>query len=212
MIVLYLIEILHQTTTRSSFLRVLRRCILSKFYIKPQLRINPINTFLCCILSKFYIKPQLYVAGTMLRAGCILSKFYIKPQQPTVFFVWQICCILSKFYIKPQLRNRNVQHAGSCILSKFYIKPQLSRKRPNFCCVVSYRNSTSNHNLLLGRCRTLWLYLIEILHQTTTEPSRTERMRCCILSKFYIKPQQKHCGVRKTLRCILSKFYIKPQR
>ena len=36
----------------------------------------------------------------------------------------------------------------SCILSKFYIKPQLRRQRSDFCCVVSYRNSTSNHNKL----------------------------------------------------------------
>ena len=34
--------------------------------------------------------------------------------------------------------------------------------------VVSYRNSTSNHNLVMLRVQTLALYLIEILHQTTT--------------------------------------------
>ena len=35
----------------------------------------------------------------------------------------------------------------------------------------------------------LLLYLIEILHQTTTEPLQQECFWCCILSKFYIKPQ-----------------------
>ena len=78
----------------------------------------------------------------------------------------------------------------SCILSKFYIKPQPTG-RPNECsAVVSYRNSTSNHNRGLGRSKTgavvsyrnstsnhntgglasgiTGLYLIEILHQTTT--------------------------------------------
>ena len=34
---LYLIEILHQTTTASCFQFHRSRCILSKFYIKPQL-------------------------------------------------------------------------------------------------------------------------------------------------------------------------------
>ena len=34
---LYLIEILHQTTTRAFVLVRKQRCILSKFYIKPQL-------------------------------------------------------------------------------------------------------------------------------------------------------------------------------
>ena len=33
---LYLIEILHQTTTCGKCEDCLRRCILSKFYIKPQ--------------------------------------------------------------------------------------------------------------------------------------------------------------------------------
>ena len=34
------------------------------------------------------------------------------------------------------------------------------------------------------------LYLIEILHQTTTATTRRETFSGCILSKFYIKPQQ----------------------
>ena len=36
------------------------------------------------------------------------------------------------------------------------------------------------------------LYLIEILHQTTTSRLASIRLYCCILSKFYIKPQQRH--------------------
>ena len=35
--------------------------------------------------------------------------------------------------------------------------------------VVSYRNSTSNHNTGTLNVFTSWLYLIEILHQTTTQ-------------------------------------------
>ena len=34
--------------------------------------------------------------------------------------------------------------------------------------VVSYRNSTSNHNWAAGKVAAVALYLIEILHQTTT--------------------------------------------
>ena len=33
-----------------------------------------------------------------------------------------------------------------CILSKFYIKPQLLDDSFSYAAVVSYRNSTSNHN------------------------------------------------------------------
>ena len=123
------------------------------------------------------------------------------------------------------------------------------------CRVVSYRNSTSNHNAGDGypvasllylieilhqtttisvkrRARTTLylieilhqtttallldffnkaLYLIEILHQTTTITEAIEKYDCCILSKFYIKPQQEGKAVADVLRCILSKFYIKPQ-
>ena len=98
-----------------------------------------------------------------------------------------------------------------CILSKFYIKPQLRRWRECHYVVVSYRNSTSNHNYrgkkrvvialylieILHQTTTLGyspilersLYLIEILHQTTTAIDPLASFLCCILSKFYIKPQ-----------------------
>ena len=55
-----------------------------------------------------------------------------------------------------------------CILSKFYIKPQHGRTCFGYNRVVSYRNSTSNHNILTLRSGSIMLYLIEILHQTTT--------------------------------------------
>ena len=77
--------------------------------------------------------------------------------------------------------------------------------------VVSYRNSTSNHNssrttlvlhmlylieilhqtttLIVIRLARIVLYLIEILHQTTTNGEFTWSISSCILSKFYIKPQ-----------------------
>ena len=120
-----------------------------------------------------------------------------------------------------------------CILSKFYIKPQLVGSVRIFVVVVSYRNSTSNHNIRGGMSRAarlylieilhqtttvssfnlaaLWLYLIEILHQTTTGEQAREVIQCCILSKFYIKPQQLLLKKETLLSCILSKFYIKPQ-
>ena len=99
--------------------------------------------------------------------------------------------------------------------------------------VVSYRNSTSNHNVatsgisafllylieILHQTTTLpeaslpavWLYLIEILHQTTTGLVSMKKDLGCILSTFYIKPQLEVVHCLETRRCILSKFYIKPQ-
>ena len=78
--------------------------------------------------------------------------------------------------------------------------------------VVSYRNSTSNHNPALIDAFAEQLYLIEILHQTTTNTLTNPPKYCCILSKFYIKPQQSVPRHRFSMSCILSKFYIKPQR
>ena len=123
---------------------------------------------------------------------------------------------------------------NSCILSKFYIKPQQVSLAPPVNTVVSYRNSTSNHNCMifhtfpfvlylieiLHQTTTLFgsmnarrqLYLIEILHQTTTIDSELDRSKRCILSKFYIKPQPSPASRTRTTSCILSKFYIKPQR
>ena len=100
---------------------------------------------------------------------------------------------------------------NGCILSKFYIKPQHRLAPWRLHYVVSYRNSTSNHNGKSTALKYFSLYLIEILHQTTTDRAGLRPRRCCILSKFYIKPQLIADPVWLKSSCILSKFYIKPQ-
>ena len=55
------------------------------------------------------------------------------------------------------------------------------------------------------------LYLIEILHQTTTLSLKDFHDKSCILLKFYIKPQLFCVKFKHNLCCILLKFYIKPQ-
>ena len=122
--------------------------------------------------------------------SCILLKFYIKPQRGFAVLLWGERCILLKFYIKPQPRIVEGYTLYRCILLKFYIKPQpypapLFRAHvvsywnstSNHNCgtrrlwgdeVVSYWNSTSNHNSSTGIKKSPLLYLIEILHQTTT--------------------------------------------
>ena len=57
--------------------------------------------------------------------------------------------------------------------------------------VVSYWISTSNHNDYVIQKKLAELYLIEILHQTTTLSRLALVDSCCILLKFYIKPQLK---------------------
>ena len=187
---LYLIEILHQTTTGDDYVLIGSQLYLIEILHQTTTNAIQFRVKISCILSKFYIKPQL---GWQRPNFCC-------------------CCILSKFYIKPQLYTTSVKAAGSCILSKFYIKPQLMILLVLFLMVVSYRNSTSNHNLSVPYSPDLLLYLIEILHQTTTVRHVFDPRRCCILSKFYIKPQLLRRWRTKGRGCILSKFYIKPQQ
>ena len=165
---LYLIEILHQTTTELSKFQCLSSCILSKFYIKPQHYPMLFVDMSRCILSKFYIKPQQTSYHISLSNCCILSKFYIKPQHSLRLTAILLRCILSKFYIKPQLYRVYLSSTSCCILSKFYIKPQRLVVESYSQAVVSYRNSTSNHNSSAIIIAIHRLYLIEILHQTTT--------------------------------------------
>ena len=144
--------------------------------------------------------------------GCILSKFYIKPQQRVRHKIGHSCCILSKFYIKPQRPALKIDLAQSCILSKFYIKPQLLQSLPITFSVVSYRNSTSNHNL--WKVRRLPASVVSYRNSTSNHNCIRGQLpsgQSCILSKFYIKPQRFGELDLSNHGCILSKFYIKPQ-
>ncbi len=78
------------------------------------------------------------------------------------------CCFLFQFYIKPQLNERISAVKERCFLFQFYIKPQRESSCRRQHYVGCYFNSTSNHN---DRSRLLHikeLFLISILHQTTT--------------------------------------------
>ena len=104
---------------------------------------------------------------------------------------------------------------------------------PGCFFVVSYRNSTSNHNHTSSRFLGFALYLIEILHQTTTRAFVLVRKQPLYLIEILhqtttmslvkihairlylieILHQTTTLGRRSRHgpRCILSKFYIKPQ-
>ena len=145
LITLYLIEILHQTTTEQR-----RGC--GPGVVSYRNSTSNHNASHSALFSKsLYLIEILHQTTTtdidkMKEGSCILSKFYIKPQRLIRLLFWELCCILSKFYIKPQRsRVTGYRHV-----------------------VVSYRNSTSNHNYSAAVVSDGVLYLIEILHQTTT--------------------------------------------
>ena len=78
--------------------------------------------------------------------------------------------------------------------------------------VVSYFHFTSNHNIRLFRHRFIRLFLISILHQTTTQVHKQKLRKRCFLFPFYIKPQHLSFAFTDGSCCFLFPFYIKPQR
>ena len=165
---LYLIEILHQTTTHCKCIQFTLCCILSKFYIKPQHEPLASHIPRCCILSKFYIKPQLFVGH--LFCGVVVSY-----RNSTSNHNWSPAASVKTAVVS--YRNSTSNHnAGSgypvASLVVSY-RNSTSNHNGNFLGymprpVVSYRNSTSNHNAGTTTPNSALLYLIEILHQTTT--------------------------------------------
>ena len=143
---LYLIEILHQTTTRRRKLSYVRALYLIEILHQTTTARAPSARPLRCILLKFYIKPQQLFVQWYSISCCILLKFYIKPQP-----LWHTT-----------KARRVVSYWNST-----------SNHNYGYCdavggCVVSYWNSTSNHNSECVIASATPLYLIEILHQTTT--------------------------------------------
>ena len=124
-VMLYLIEILHQTTTLLFAQSEFPQLYLIEILHQTTTRLG--NHILCNGLYLIEILHQTTTRSSVADGS--------------------VCCILSKFYIKPQRAVRRCRPSRSCILSKFYIKPQLSRQWLMVPCVVSYRNSTSNHNV-----------------------------------------------------------------
>ena len=142
---LYLIEILHQTTTARRRSASNAGCILSKFYIKPQ-QLTP------------YRQPGEVVSyrnstSNHNRAFRRIDEkrlYLIEILHQTTTFAVHLQTFV-ELYLIEILHQTTTAHAvsttrRSCILSKFYIKPQPARAPRCRYVVVSYRNSTSNHN------------------------------------------------------------------
>ena len=146
---LYLIEILHQTTTIE-----VSRILSVMLYLIEILHQTTTVWTLTWTITVLYLIEILHQTTTFSHGEII---------------VW--CCILLKFYIKPQppphwgMSSRVVSYWNST--SNHNIIPH----RVIFRIVVSYWNSTSNHNCFPRSAALPTLYLIEILHQTTTEPA-----------------------------------------
>ena len=143
---LYLIEILHQTTTMSSI--ILFALLLYLIEILHQTTTPAIPP---ALHSQLYLIEILHQTTTLPQSSLAAVQLYL------IEILHQTTTDILQFW-----------RDHCCILSKFYIKPQLVRNYYGYSQVVSYRNSTSNHNLIDMLSIRPVLYLIEILHQTTT--------------------------------------------
>ena len=193
-LLLYLIEILHQTTTIGTGYFELYGCILLKFYIKPQPKQH-----ISCKSFLLYLIEILHQTTTLRqepRSVLALYLIEILHQTTTISSTCTIStgCILLKFYIKPQPYAAG--YSRSIVVSYWNSTSNHNTRAwsSTRAVVVSYWNSTSNHNLLIQNNMKIELYLIEILHQTTTLNASSIVKRSCILLKFYIKPQRPFCS------------------
>ena len=101
---LFLIPILHQTTTHGRAGNGRTSCFSFQFYIKPQQSATNTCNMSGCFSFQFYIKPQLYLPASKSSGGCFSFQFYIKPQQSCRRYGWWRSCFSFQFYIKPQPR------------------------------------------------------------------------------------------------------------
>ena len=164
-------------------------CLISRFYIKPQLWLNDESAVLHCLISRFYIKPQhnsellihrliaLYLVSTS-NHNCFSCSDRLQ-KLPYISFLHQTTTALSEVLDELELPYISFLHQTTtlscilffginCLISRFYIKPQLG---------ADYSTNSKN----------------------------------CLISRFYIKPQPVVSGMIKKSNCLISRFYIKPQ-
>ena len=209
---LYLIEILHQTTTTPTKEAI--RLLLYLIEILHQTTTKNVCTkpALGCILSKFYIKPQ-------LRLGCVQCLDVVSYRNSTSNHNYWIYSIVIEIVVSYRNSTSNHNDESKLDEEEKVVSYRNSTSNHNLFAilalsglVVSYRNSTSNHNSTGNRPIPKRLYLIEILHQTTTSLPLPRRCRSLYLIEILHQTTTTRKIPRKGDSCILSKFYIKPQR
>ena len=230
---LYLIEILHQTTTLRRPRADQSCCILSKFYIKPQhcpsyesggQVVSYRNSTSNHNATALHVEPSQVVSYRNSTSnhnctGCHSTPESVvsyrnstsnhnKPPTPL-----SVDCVVS---YRNSTSNHNCWGGLQDLRSVVSYRNSTSNHNSGGASVapggvVSYRNSTSNHNLTLLYPIAIPLYLIEILHQTTTLSRITSASLALYLIEILHQTTTVLGGNATLVGCILSKFYIKPQ-
>ena len=123
--VLYLIEILHQTTTAATVIVIGWRLYLIEILHQTTTCDGNEQDNHCCILSKFYIKPQL--RQRLFAAFKVVSYRNSTSNHNYEFTTNNYPYVVS---YRNSTSNHNYEFTTN-----------------NYPYVVSYRNSTSNHNV-----------------------------------------------------------------
>ena len=152
----------------------------------------------CCLISLFYIKPQLpdYNPATMevvlypystsnhntlARLVCLLKLSYIlilhQTTTATIEDLKSSSCFISLFYIKPQHNSYTLVPISVVLYPYSTSNHNYQGKGIRLVHVVLYPYSTSNHNLLGMTAHFGRLFYILILHQTTTSYRGTIKKR-----------------------------------
>ena len=139
-----------------------------KFYIKPQLELRRIYEGWSCILLKFYIKPQL---GFLLTCCLFVVSYWNSTSNHNSEIALNNLERVVSYWNSTSNHNcENVRITIGKVVSYWNSTSNHNKEGWKMMQwnVVSYWNSTSNHNAKYGCCVAMKLYLIEILHQTTT--------------------------------------------
>ncbi len=121
---LFLIPILHQTTTIASWATT-----AGWLFLIPILHQTTTSLMTTSTLSTLFLIPILHQTTTITskygqNRRCFSFQFYIKPQHPGREPFHAASCFSFQFYIKPQRTYHHGILGGSCFSFQFYIKPQ----------------------------------------------------------------------------------------
>ena len=188
-LLLYLIEILHQTTTKTFATRLSNRCILSKFYIKPQ-RCG--RRRLSCRVVSYRNSTSNHNRMTRFWVNLMLYLIEILHQTTTVFL--RLAGVLVLYLIE-------ILHQTTTVLTLLWLAVLL------YLIEILHQTTTGQSAASTGTT----LYLIEILHQTTTSRTDITRRPRLYLIEILHQTTTSHLILLLSRSCILSKFYIKPQ-
>ena len=146
-----------------------------------------------------------------VKKGCISSVSYIKPQQVTRI-IWRYPVVYRPF----PTSNHNLERCS--LNGRLVVYRPFPTSNHNFYFLVDTLSSvvyrpfpTSNHNYRLFRPKTIWLYIVRFLHQTTTTNWPHDDNVLLYIVRFLHQTTTGFDHQKFAESCISSVSYIKPQ-